>query len=155
MTNSRAWLFSVFLYFPFTLAHLATIRCNSVQFIFKLLFTVGVYFEEVDHWGHLTGPTGENVSNIIRQVDAQLERILGRLEAEEFPSDGKKLSERVNVVIFSDHGMTLLIDRRDGIVRFDASLVKPGDVLMGSKFGPVLQVYTSEDNVDVVRPSID
>lgn len=75
------------------------------------------------------------------------------LESEKFPSDGKKLSERVNVMIFSDHGMTALVDRSSGVVRFDLSLVNSGDVVIGSKFGPILQVYTSDDRVDAVRTS--
>lgn len=111
---------------------------------------VGVYFGEVDHWGHAVGPTGENVSSVIRQVDAQLSRMLNILESEKFPSDGKKLSERVNVMIFSDHGMTALVDRRSGVVRFDLSLVDSGDVVIGSTFGPILQVYTGDDRMDAL-----
>lgn len=117
------------------------------------LFSIGVYSGEVDHLGHAVGPTGENVSSVIRQVDAQLSRMLNMLESEKFPSDGKKLSERVNVMIFSDHGMTALVDRSSGVVRFDLSLVNSGDVVIGSKFGPILQVYTSDDRVDAVRTS--
>lgn len=117
------------------------------------MLSVGVYYGEVDHWGHAVGPTGENVSSVIRQVDAQLVRLFNALESEKFPSDGKKLSERVNMMIFSDHGMTALVDRSSGVVRFDLSLVDSGDIVIGSTFGPLLQVYTSDNRVDAVRAS--
>ena len=104
-----------------------------------------MFYEQVDHWGHAVGPRAEKLADVIRQVDGELVRVLGLLDTTRSTASGKKLSEVVNVMIFSDHGMTPIIDPVSGIFRLDTSLLSPDDVVIGSKTGPVLQIYPKEN----------
>jgi predicted AlkP superfamily pyrophosphatase or phosphodiesterase len=56
-----------------------------------------LYFDQVDHAGHDSGPDSDNVNAALRDVDAALARLVDGLER-------RGLSERTNLVIVSDHG---------------------------------------------------
>ncbi len=58
-----------------------------------------LYFEQVDHAGHDSGPDSDEVNAALREIDAALARLVDGLKLRgEFAS--------TNVVIVSDHGMT-------------------------------------------------
>ena len=59
---------------------------------------VSMYFQEVDHIGHVNGPD----SPAVREAAAHLDAVLGQLVA---GIDRLGLSDRVNIVVVSDHGM--------------------------------------------------
>ena len=59
---------------------------------------VSLYFQEVDHIGHVNGPDSPEV----REAAAHLDAALGQLVA---GIDRLGLSDRVNIVVVSDHGM--------------------------------------------------
>jgi len=60
------------------------------------LFTL--YFSEVDAAGHNFGPNSSAVRTAVRRVDGHLGRLLRGLER-------RHLTDKVNIVIVSDHGM--------------------------------------------------
>ncbi|KAL8576299.1 hypothetical protein ACOMHN_006222 [Nucella lapillus] len=60
---------------------------------------VTLYFHEPDMTGHFFGPSSQQVANKVREMDGILGLILHGL-------DNKKLSDVVNVILTSDHGMT-------------------------------------------------
>jgi len=57
-----------------------------------------IYFSEVDGAGHSNGPNSDAVRTAVRRADGHLGRLLRGL-------DRRKLTDRVNIVIVSDHGM--------------------------------------------------
>lgn len=77
-----------------------------------------LYFEQTDEAGHAAGPESKAVDTALRQVDGALARLLDGLRQ-------RHLSERVNLVIVSDHGMAATaLDR----TIFLDDLVDPADV---------------------------
>ena len=57
-----------------------------------------VYFSDVDGAGHAYGPDSRAVADAVRRVDRYLDRLMRGLER-------RRLKDRVNLVIVSDHGM--------------------------------------------------
>jgi predicted AlkP superfamily pyrophosphatase or phosphodiesterase len=57
-----------------------------------------LYFSDVDAAGHDKGPDSAAVSDAVRRVDRYLERLVRGLA-------DRRLQDRVNVVVVSDHGM--------------------------------------------------
>jgi predicted AlkP superfamily pyrophosphatase or phosphodiesterase len=64
-----------------------------------------LYFSNVDHAGHDRGPDSPEVKTAIQDVDALIGRLLAGLE-------NRKIFDRVNMIIVSDHGMTAVTSER-------------------------------------------
>ena len=60
---------------------------------------ITLYFSEVDHWGHRTGPDSPELARAIQQVDSAIGQFLNGLQT-------LGLNNQVNIIIVSDHGMT-------------------------------------------------
>ena len=71
---------------------------------------ISLYFESVDSEGHQQGPASEAALAEVRAVDAQLGRLLDGI-------DGLGLTDHVNIIVVSDHGMSQL--SRDRIIFMD------------------------------------
>jgi len=56
------------------------------------------YFSDVDHAGHESGPDSDGVRQAVAEVDRALGRLVDGMKA-------RKMFERVNIIIVSDHGM--------------------------------------------------
>lgn len=115
----------------------------------------GVFFEQVDHWGHYYGPFPQNLQlkDAIRKVDEEIFRVLNLLETTRFnDGDRRPLSDKVNVMLFSDHGMTERLDNVSAaIIDYDKSIINNAtDIVIGSKLGPILQIYTNSDRVNLL-----
>ncbi|ELU15899.1 hypothetical protein CAPTEDRAFT_108158 [Capitella teleta] len=93
-----------------------------------------VYWEKVDWWGHAEGPSGSNVTQRIREMDQMLVDLLESL------SD----KENINVVMFSDHGMSQRVETDALINTLD--VISESDIhkAYGSKSGPVLYIWPVE-----------
>jgi predicted AlkP superfamily pyrophosphatase or phosphodiesterase len=66
---------------------------------------ITVYFEDTDRAGHTAGPDSQDVREAIMRADGYIGRLLRGLER-------RGLTEKVNVVALSDHGMaSVSIDR--------------------------------------------
>jgi predicted AlkP superfamily pyrophosphatase or phosphodiesterase len=70
-----------------------------------------LYFDEVDHAGHVYGPDTGQVNRVLRDTDAALAQLVQGLKQ-------RGLFERINLIVLSDHGMagvpeanSVLIDR--------------------------------------------
>jgi predicted AlkP superfamily pyrophosphatase or phosphodiesterase len=59
---------------------------------------IALYFSDVDDAGHAQGPDSEEVREAVARADGYLGRLLGGLGQ-------RGLTERVNIVVVSDHGM--------------------------------------------------
>lgn len=65
-----------------------------------------LYFDQVDHAGHHSGPDSAEVDDALRSVDAAMARLVAGLKQ-------RKVYAGTNLVIVSDHGMTATsADRR-------------------------------------------
>jgi predicted AlkP superfamily pyrophosphatase or phosphodiesterase len=75
-----------------------------------------LYFSEVDGAGHDKGPDSTDVRAAVRRVDGHLGRLLRGLER-------RRIEDRVNIVVVSDHGMAEATDDRivvlDDLVALD------------------------------------
>ena len=59
---------------------------------------IALYFSDVDTAGHADGPDSEEVREAVERADGYLGRLLNGLEQ-------RGLTDRVNIVVVSDHGM--------------------------------------------------
>ena len=64
-----------------------------------------IYFEEPDHQGHNYGPQDPQTKNALRNMDAQLSELWQNIQ------QGPR-KDSVNLIIVSDHGMTLVSPER-------------------------------------------
>jgi len=58
-----------------------------------------LYFSDVDGAGHVAGPDSKAVADAVRRVDRYVDRLMRGLAT-------RRLQDRVNIVIVSDHGMS-------------------------------------------------
>ncbi|XP_052094096.1 glycerophosphocholine cholinephosphodiesterase ENPP6-like [Mytilus californianus] len=65
----------------------------------------GVFVDVVDDGGHSYGPNSNELKDIIRQTDDAIKQMLDMIVQE-------GLENKVNIVIFSDHGMTEISESR-------------------------------------------
>lgn len=80
---------------------------------------ITLYFSDVDHGGHDAGPDSADVKEAIARVDAALSRLVEGLKA-------RRIFERVNLIIVSDHGMARLDPRQVVVLddHFDLSMAQ-------------------------------
>jgi len=116
----------------------------------------GVFFEEVDRCSHTVGTNGVLLLDIIQQVDYQLARIQTILETTRFPDQTSgSMFDRVNMAVFSDHGMTKRFgdppDKNSGVISlFDYVNRTDYNRTMGSKVGSILSIWPNDGEVDWV-----
>ena len=67
----------------------------------QALSFVALYFSDVDHEGHSFGPDSPQVDSAIARVDSMIGRLMDGIAA-------RGLSDRVNLVVVSDHGMAAI-----------------------------------------------
>jgi predicted AlkP superfamily pyrophosphatase or phosphodiesterase len=60
---------------------------------------MSLYFSDVDGAGHDSGPESPAVAQAVRRVDSYIDRLLRALA-------NRRIEDRVNVVVVSDHGMS-------------------------------------------------
>lgn len=104
---------------------------------------IALYVPDVDRDGHLYGPNSTEIRSTITEVDTMVGKLLSGLET-------RNLSDIVNVVVVSDHGMATT--SRDRLVQFE-DLVSPdvierydGWPLYGLRLKPgvnINKLYTS------------
>lgn len=78
--------------------------CSVKRMKPPILFS-GVFVDVVDDGGHSYGPNSKELKDIIRQTDEAIKQMLDMLVQE-------GLEDKVNIVIFSDHGMTEISESR-------------------------------------------
>lgn len=66
---------------------------------------VGIYVELIDDYGHKYGPASRKMNDILVKVDKEINRMIETLEK-------KNILDSVNIMIFSDHGMTPISESR-------------------------------------------
>jgi predicted AlkP superfamily pyrophosphatase or phosphodiesterase len=91
---------------------------------------VALYYSDVDHAGHMFGPKSPQVDSAIARVDTMIGRLMDGIAA-------RGLSDRVNLVVVSDHGMTEVAP--DHVIFLD-DYISPADadVVDANELGQVI-----------------
>jgi ectonucleotide pyrophosphatase/phosphodiesterase family protein 5 len=87
-----------------------------------------LYFDEVDHAGHLYGPDSREVNKALKSVDRAIGDFVAWIKR-------KGLHDEYNIVLVSDHGMTKAVDGKRIVL--DKVVPNLGKMLQWSDFGPV------------------
>jgi predicted AlkP superfamily pyrophosphatase or phosphodiesterase len=98
-----------------------------------------LYFEDTDSAGHANGPDSPEVRDAIVRDDAYIGRLVDGLTR-------RGLTDRVNLVVVSDHGMTAVDDTR--VIVADDYL-SPDEVVI-SDINPTLSVFPKAGKEDEV-----
>jgi len=106
----------------------------------------GIYVELVDAHGHEYGSESNEIKEAVKEIDRELVRLLDALSE----------TTNVNLMVFSDHGMTERIggvaDPRSGLINV-LDYINSSDWAhaAGSNAAPGLQIWPKPDNEDWVR----
>lgn len=103
-----------------------------------------LYFDEPDHAGHEFSPDAKEVAEAIKKVDKQIGRLIKGLKK-------RKIFEKINLVIVSDHGMTAVKPSNFVIMDdyFDAA--KAERIVWGSQ---VLHIFPKAAEEDAILKSL-
>ncbi len=94
-----------------------------------------LYFSDTDTYGHRYGPNSKKINEAIRHLDKQIGILRTKI-------DSIGMSDRVNIILLSDHGMTQL--RPDGRILLFNILKEEKDVRIDG-YGPLVQFFTSSE----------
>ncbi len=105
---------------------------------------ITLYFSDIDDAAHAYDPDGApEVAAAVRQIDRTLGRLLHGL-------DERRLTDRVNLIVVSDHGMAALSPQR--VILIDKYLdLEIANVV---DWNPVLALWPAEDRVDEVYEAL-
>lgn len=104
-----------------------------------------IYYEKIDVEGHHFGPESEQVRAAVRQLDGAMQTLNRKLR-------DMDQAERVNVVLFSDHGMTGL-QWMDKVVELDKFINMTHIVKMMDR-GPVVSLWPRQDKYSEVYAAL-
>ncbi|XP_062581552.1 ectonucleotide pyrophosphatase/phosphodiesterase family member 5-like [Saccostrea cucullata] len=104
---------------------------------------VTLYFHEPDKTGHRYGPDSEQIVQKIQEMDGILGYILDSLEK-------NSLTDKVNLVLVSDHGMTG-IDLQQRLIDISEVVDMDEDILFTLDSGPVMQINPRKDPRYVIQ----
>lgn len=93
---------------------------------------VGIYWEKIDVEGHHFGPDSPEVWSAVQELDRALQTLNRGLTE-------KGLQDKVNVMLFSDHGMTN-IKWMDRVIELD-KYINMSDIIKTMDRGPVVNVW--------------
>ncbi len=91
-----------------------------------------LYFSDTDTYGHRYGPNGKKINEAIALLDRQIGILRAKI-------DSIGMSDKVNIILLSDHGMTPL--RPDGKILL-YEIVKNSKARIDG-YGPLVQFFTS------------
>ena len=104
---------------------------------------LALYFSDVDEAGHAAGPDSQAVRDAIARADGYLGRLLDGL-------DRRGLTDLVNIVVVSDHGMTAVSPDRVVIVDDYISL----DDVVISDINPTVGLFPKPGREDAVYEAL-
>ena len=107
-----------------------------------------IYFSDVDSAGHMSGPETPEVGNALRKVDDSLADLRAGIEKLGF-------TDRVNLVVVSDHGMTKIDPEfmvyLDDYISMETLFIPSFHSQAGPHADPFVHIFVKEDaNIDDV-----
>ncbi|KAJ0050129.1 hypothetical protein NL108_012217, partial [Boleophthalmus pectinirostris] len=100
-----------------------------------------VYYEKMDVEGHHFGPNSPEVKSALQELDTAMQALSHSITE-------KGLEDKLNVVMFSDHGMTG-IQWMDKVIELDM-YINMADITKIMDRGPVVSLWPKKDKQDQV-----
>jgi len=109
-----------------------------------------LYFDGVDHAGHLHGPDSPEVDQALRDTDAAMARLVDGLKQ-------RKLLDRINLIVLSDHGMASVPLDNSVLIDQLAPIDQVQTVSMGivAGFNPKSDSAADRDAFDKVAAALE
>uniref|UniRef100_A0A8C9S486 glycerophosphocholine cholinephosphodiesterase n=1 Tax=Scleropages formosus TaxID=113540 RepID=A0A8C9S486_SCLFO len=104
-----------------------------------------VYYEKVDVEGHHYGPLSPQVQAAVRFVDSALQMLNRKIKE-------KNMQDNLNVIIFSDHGMTE-IQWMEKVIELK-SYINMSDIIKMMDRGPVVSLWPNPAKSEAVYRSL-
>lgn len=105
----------------------------------------GIYYEKIDVEGHHFGPRSPEIQRAIRSLD-QAFQILNQKIRE------KNMRDTINVVLFSDHGMTQL-KWMEKIIELD-NYIDMSHIIKMMDRGPVVSLWPKQDKFEEIYQNL-
>ncbi|KAA0709791.1 Ectonucleotide pyrophosphatase/phosphodiesterase family member 6 [Triplophysa tibetana] len=104
-----------------------------------------IYYENIDLLGHYFGPHSQQIQNALSSLDQALQ-YLNRLIKE------KNMRDEINVVLFSDHGMTVF-KGANNVIELDKYISMSSIIKMMDR-GPVVSLWPKEDKFEEIYQNL-
>ena len=104
---------------------------------------ISLYMSDIDNAGHGNGPESDAVVAAVKALDAEIKRLTDGLA-------NRKLTDQVDIIIISDHGMSQL--SRDKVIFID-DFINLDDVTM-VEWSPVSMIIPTEGKEDAIYQSL-
>ena len=112
----------------------------------NFIFISAIFFGDVDHYGHATGPSSEVLKTTLSKVDEAIAFLLAEL-------DRRHIRDTVDVIIASDHGMSDISNiSPPGIINI-SKVLSPDEFTAIMDLGSKSSIYTRNELVPKVRPA--
>ncbi|XP_034738741.1 glycerophosphocholine cholinephosphodiesterase ENPP6 [Etheostoma cragini] len=104
-----------------------------------------VYYEKIDVEGHHFGPESEQVRTAVRQLDLAMQTLNRKIKE-------KKMVNQLNIMLFSDHGMTK-IHWMEKVIELDKYINMTAIVKMMDR-GPVVSLWPKDNKYQEVYAAL-
>ncbi|XP_049610493.1 glycerophosphocholine cholinephosphodiesterase ENPP6 isoform X1 [Syngnathus scovelli] len=104
-----------------------------------------IYYEKIDVEGHHFGPDSPQIKIALQQLDTAMQMLNSKIKE-------KDMLDQVNVVMFSDHGMTK-IEWMDKVIELD-KYINMSDVVKMMDKGPVVSLWIQGDKFQQVHAAL-
>ncbi|XP_032355823.1 glycerophosphocholine cholinephosphodiesterase ENPP6 [Etheostoma spectabile] len=104
-----------------------------------------VYYEKIDVEGHHFGPESEQVRTAVRQLDLAMQTLNRKIKE-------KKMVNQLNIMLFSDHGMTK-IQWMEKVIELDKYINMTAIVKMMDR-GPVVSLWPKDNKYQEVYAAL-
>ncbi|XP_061757620.1 glycerophosphocholine cholinephosphodiesterase ENPP6 [Nerophis ophidion] len=104
-----------------------------------------IYYENVDVEGHHFGPDSPQIKIALHQLDLAMQTLNNKIKE-------KNMVNKINIVMFSDHGMTK-IDWMEKVIELD-KYINMSDVVKMLDKGPVVSLWVKGDKFQQVHAAL-
>ncbi|CAM4618354.1 unnamed protein product [Leuciscus chuanchicus] len=105
----------------------------------------GIYYEKIDVEGHHFGPRSPEIQRAVRSLDQAFQTLNQKIKE-------KKMRDEINVVLFSDHGMTEL-QWMEKVIELD-NFIDMSHVIKMMDRGPVVNLWPKQDKFEEIYQNL-
>ncbi|KAK7140878.1 hypothetical protein R3I93_015120 [Phoxinus phoxinus] len=105
----------------------------------------GIYYEKIDVEGHHFGPRSPEIQRAVLSLDRAFQTLNQKIKE-------KKMRDDLNVVLFSDHGMTEL-DWMEKVIELD-HFIDMSHVIKMMDRGPVVNLWPKQDKFEEIYQNL-
>ncbi|XP_061691840.1 glycerophosphocholine cholinephosphodiesterase ENPP6 isoform X2 [Syngnathoides biaculeatus] len=104
-----------------------------------------IYYEKIDEEGHHFGPDSPQIKTAVQQLDTAMQMLNNKMKE-------KNMVNQVNVVLFSDHGMTK-IQWMDKVIELD-KYINMSDIVKMMDRGVIVSIWVKEEKFQKVHAAL-